>query len=321
MNFCFSNRSTASNKCLLCVALVTLLTCFAPAMTVGQEKKQSVEAEAKGAEYSEHMRIQRDHRGRAWSMDTAITRFELTNENGKVVYVDLIGAVHVGEKEYYDALNERFEMYDSMLYELIAPEGTVIPKGGGERDIANPIAALQVGMMAGLDLSFQLEQIDYTPSNFVHADMTPEEFAESWTKNNESVSRILLKSMGHSIAMQTKGKGPSNLSFLAAGLSKNPTLKFRRVAAEQMMAMDAGMSIFEGDEGSTIIENRNAKAMKILKREIDAGKTKLGIFYGAGHLNDMQERLENEFKMKRAGKTWLLAWKLREPREPSDSKK
>lgn len=321
MNFCFSNRSTASNKCLLSVALVTLLTCFAPAMTVGQEKKQSVEAEAKGAEYSEHMRIQRDHRGRAWSMDTAITRFELTNENGKVVYVDLIGAVHVGEKEYYDALNERFEMYDSMLYELIAPEGTVIPKGGGERDIANPIAALQVGMMAGLDLSFQLEQIDYTPSNFVHADMTPEEFAESWTKNNESVSRILLKSMGHSIAMQTKGKGPSNLSFLAAGLSKNPTLKFRRVAAEQMMAMDAGMSIFEGDEGSTIIENRNAKAMKILKREIDAGKTKLGIFYGAGHLNDMQERLENEFKMKRAGKTWLLAWKLREPREPSDSKK
>lgn len=303
------------------MALVTLLTCFAPAMTVGQEKKQSVEAEAKGAEYSEHMRIQRDHRGRAWSMDTAITRFELTNENGKVVYVDLIGAVHVGEKEYYDALNERFEMYDSMLYELIAPEGTVIPKGGGERDIANPIAALQVGMMAGLDLSFQLEQIDYTPSNFVHADMTPEEFAESWTKNNESVSRILLKSMGHSIAMQTKGKGPSNLSFLAAGLSKNPTLKFRRVAAEQMMAMDAGMSIFEGDEGSTIIENRNAKAMKILKREIDAGKTKLGIFYGAGHLNDMQERLENEFKMKRAGKTWLLAWKLREPREPSDSKK
>ena len=303
------------------MALVTLLTCFAPAMTVGQEKKQLVEAEAKGAEYSEHMRIQRDHRGRAWSMDTAITRFELTNENGKVVYVDLIGAVHVGEKEYYDALNERFEMYDSMLYELIAPEGTVIPKGGGERDIANPIAALQVGMMAGLDLSFQLEQIDYTPSNFVHADMTPEEFAESWTKNNESVSRILLKSMGHSIAMQTKGKGPSNLSFLAAGLSKNPTLKFRRVAAEQMMAMDAGMSIFEGDEGSTIIENRNAKAMKILKREIDAGKTKLGIFYGAGHLNDMQERLENEFKMKRAGKTWLLAWKLREPREPSDSKK
>ena len=175
--------------------------------------------------------------------------------------------------------------------------------------------------MAGLDLSFQLKQIDYTPSNFVHADMTPEEFAESWTKNNESVSRILLKSMGHSIAMQSKGKGPSNLSFLAAGLSKNPTLKFRRVAAEQMMAMDAGMSIFEGDEGSTIIENRNAKAMRILKREIDAGKTKLGIFFGAGHLNDMQERLENEFKMKRAGKTWLLAWKLREPREPSDSKK
>ena len=311
-----SARSTLLGNCFLSAALFAFLLCFAPATTSGQEK-QTDEAEASQedeAGFSDHIRIRRDHRGRAWSMDTAITRFEFLNKKGKRVYVDLIGAVHVGEKEYYEALNERFEMYDSMLYELVAPEGTRVPKGGGDRDVTNPIAGLQLAMMSGLDLSFQLEEVDYTPDNFVHADMTPEEFAKSWTENNESVSRILLKSLGHSMAMQSKGQGPSNLSLLAAGLSKNPTLKLRRVAAEQMIDMDAGMSIFDGDDGSTIIEHRNAKVMKVLQREIDAGKQKLGIFYGAGHLKDMQERLETEFEMKRAGKTWLTAWILREPK-------
>lgn len=290
-----------------------------------QDTKEAAPAKAQEAEkkkqddhsdlFSEHLRIRRDRRGRAVAMDTAVTRLELKNEDGEVVTVDLIGAVHVGEKEYYDQLNSQFEKYDAMLYELVAPEGTVIPKGGGGRDVTNPVAALQLGMMSGLDLTFQLEEIDYTKKNFVHADMSPEEFAESWTENNESVGRIFLKSIGQSMAMQQRGGGPSNLSLLSAALSKNPTLKLRRIAAEQMVEMDAGMSIFEGDNGSTIIDHRNAKVMEILKRELGKGRKNLAIFYGAGHLNDMQRRLESEFQMKRSGKTWLTAWKLRETKK------
>ena len=325
MKFRALNHMTSNRMTCLRIAFFSFLIFIFPTLVLGQgktepkqEKEQASASDDQEAQdkdgFSEHMRISRDHRGRAWSMDTAITRFEYTKENGKVVYVDLIGAVHVGEKEYYQALNERFKEYDSMLYELVAPEGTVIPKGGGDRDIANPIAGMQVAMMSGLDLSFQLEEVDYSPDNFVHADMTPEEFAKSWEDNNESIGRILLKSMGHSMAVQSKGGG-SNLSLLTIGLSRNPTLKLRRIAAEQMMAMDAGMAIFEGDKGSTIIDHRNAKAMKVLMEEIEKGKQNLAIFYGAGHLNDMQERLENDFQMRRGGKTWLKAWKLREPRE------
>ena len=265
--------------------------------------------------YSEHLRIRRDRKGRALAMDTAITRFEMKGEDGKSIYVDLIGAVHIGEEEYYEALNERFKQYDAMLYELVAPEGTVIPKGGGGRDVTNPVAAMQLGMMSGLDLTFQLEEIDYTKKNFVHADMTPEEFAESWSKNNESLGRILLKSIGQSMAKQQRGGGASNFSLLAAAFSDNPTLEFRRIAAEQMVDMDAGMSIFEGDDGSTIIDHRNAKVIEVLQRELDKGKHKIAIFYGAGHLNDLQRRLESDIKMKRGGKTWLEAWKLREEKK------
>lgn len=264
--------------------------------------------------YTEHMRIRRDRKGRAVAMDTAVTRFELKDDEGNRILVDLIGAVHIGEKEYYQALNDRFEQYDAMLYELVAPEGTVIPKGGGGRDITNPVAAMQVGMMSGLDLTFQLEEVDYTKDNFVHADMTPEEFAESWTENNESIGRIFLKSIGQSMAMQQNG-GPSNLSVISAMLSDNPTMAMRRLAAEQMANMDAGMAVFEGDNGSTIIDHRNAKVIEVLNRELDKGTKKIAIFYGAGHLNDLQRRLESELKMKRGGKTWMEAWKLREAKK------
>lgn len=85
----------------------------------------------------------------------------------------------------------------------------------------------------------------------------------------------------------------------------------RAVMAEQMQNVESGMVIFEGREGSTIIDYRNAKAMDILKREIAAGNKKLALFYGAGHLPDMQKRLLSEFQMKRAGQYWLEAWKLK----------
>ena len=47
------------------------------------------------------------------------------------VTIDLIGAVHIGEKAYYDKLNEEFEQYEALLSESVAPEGICAPKGGG----------------------------------------------------------------------------------------------------------------------------------------------------------------------------------------------
>ena len=41
-----------------------------------------------------------------------------------------------------------------------------------------------------------------------------------------------------------------------------------------------------------------------------AGKKKLGIFYGAGHLNDMDERLRKDFRLEPVSITWLTAWNL-----------
>ena len=291
--------------------IVVLLqgTCQLMAQESGETK--SAETKKSGS-MDDFLRIKRDRRGRPLAMQTSVTRYEMVNEEGEKVLVDLIGVVHVGEKEYYEDLNKRFEQYDGMLYELVAPEGTVIPKGGrGAADGLNPIALLQKGMQQGLGLEFQLEHIDYTKDNFVHADMTPEEFAQSMTDNEESISKIFLKAMGQSMAMQQTGNGGSEIRMLVAMMSNNREMRLRRIAAEQMKKMEAGMIMFEGKEGSTIIDHRNSKAMEVLRREINGGKTRLALFYGAGHLPDMERRLMSDFQMKRGGQYWMDAWKLR----------
>lgn len=277
-------------------------------------EKKATPAKKKRSAHDRFMRVRKDNKGRPVALQTSIVRYQLKNEDGETIVVDLIGAVHVGEQSYYEKLNDEFEKYDGLLYELVAPEGTVIPKGGREEDdvevVMNPIAGMQQGMKAMLGLEFQLEHIDYTKKNFIHADMTPEEFAESMANNDESVGGYALRAVGQSMAMQAAGKSDNSVGMLMAMFSKNKTLRMRRLMADQMKDMESGMIMFEGKDGSTIIDHRNAKCMKVLEREIEAGKKHIGIFYGAGHLADMERRLESDFKMNRGGQHWLTAWKL-----------
>jgi hypothetical protein len=261
------------------------------------------------------LRIRKDERDRSMALETSIVRYEKVTKDNTRITVDLIGAVHVGHAEYYKQLNKQFEKYEVLLYELVAPEGTVIPKGGrdpGESGVpTSPVAALQMGMKSVLELDFQLELIDYTKDNFVHADMSPEEYGESMEENDESLTGYALKGIGQGMALQAAGKGGGEIGMLMALFSKNKAVRLRRSMAKQMVDMGAGMIMFEGKNGSTIIDHRNAKCMSVLKEQIDSGKRNLAIFYGAGHLADMEQRLLNEFGMKRGGTRWLTAWKLR----------
>lgn len=292
--------------------------------TVKKNDKPQIKSRAKIKDSEHFMRIRKDSKGRDVALETSVTRYELINEQGDRITVDLIGAVHIGEKEYFAALNKRFEKYESLLYELVAPEGTVIPKGGGRGDgiPTNPIAALQIGMQSVLGLEFQLEHIDYTKKNFKHADMSPEEFGESMKANDESISKYAMRAIGQSMAMQSAGRGGDSMGMLIAMFSKNKELRMRRSFAKQIKDMEAGMVVFQGRNGSTIIDHRNAKCMEILKQEIADGKRNLAIFYGAGHLPDMQRRLMSDFKMKRGGQQWLEAWSLtnRGKEKPADKK-
>jgi len=91
-------------------------------------------------------------------------------------------------------------------------------------------------------------------------------------------------------------------------------LALKRVVAEQFEDLDGAMGALDGPEGSTLLTERNKKALEVLKQDIDDGQRRLAIFYGAGHMPDMAERLENEFSLKRQGdEQWLTAWNMASP--------
>ena len=75
-----------------------------------------------------------------------------------------------------------------------------------------------------------------------------------------------------------------------------------------------------GPTGSTIITERNKRAFEVLGEQLKAGKKNVAVFYGAGHLPDMEKRLLGDFAMKRHSERWLTAWALEKPaaKQPAD---
>lgn len=284
-----------------------------------QDKPSSGNAESNPAQY---MRVRRDEKKEPLALETAVARFvpktpaaNASNAASQFEYVDLIGAVHVGEPAYYDQLNELFKTYDVVLYELVAPEGTRV-KPGQTRASGNPVSFLQHIMKDVLNLEFQLDGIDYTPANLVHADMSPEEFSKSMQDRGESFVSMFFRMMLDSMSAQAKkgGEGsPSEVDLLVALIAKDRAYRMKRILAEQFESMEDQMSSLNGPQGSTLITERNKRALAVLRRQMDAGKRRIAIFYGAGHLSDMARRLEADFGLRPDSQRWLAAWTIERP--------
>jgi hypothetical protein len=76
--------------------------------------------------------------------------------------------------------------------------------------------------------------------------------------------------------------------------------------------MDSQMAGMADKNGkSTLVTERNSKAFQVMEREILSGKKKLAIFYGAGHLLDMHQRLLRDYKAKQTSFDWIDAWPLK----------
>ncbi|MCA9232554.1 MAG: hypothetical protein KDA57_18035 [Planctomycetales bacterium] len=284
-----------------------------PAAVLGAADEQ-----AEAPPGTDWVRVLRDAKGQPLALEVAIIRYVPTRLSPQAAaagseYVDLIGAVHIGDRSYYRQLNRRFREYDALLFELVAPEGTVVERGRGTSNL-NPLGAMQNGMKSMLEVEHQLEQIDYTRPNFVHADLSPAEFLQSMESRDEGFAQLYFRMIGQAVAQQSQqaAQGQSaDLDIFSALLSQDRPRMLKIAMAKQFESMESMLVSFSGPEGSTLITERNKRALEVLRQQQAAGKRKLGIFYGAGHLADMHERLVDEFDMKAVEIDWLEAWDLR----------
>ncbi len=295
----------------------TLSLLLTPLLAPPAEARPNVEtatAEAATAEDA-WVRLAEDAAGKPTALEVSIASYAPADDGGEPAYVvDLVGAIHVGDRSYYRELNRRFRQYDSVLYELVAPDGTVVPRGRGTSS-SNPLGAVQNGMKSMLGLEHQLEQVDYTRPNFVHADISPDQFLQSMERRDESFSKMYFRMVGQAIAQQSRQSAlgeSADLDIFSALMSKDRPRRLKIALAKQFGAMDDLLSGLSGPDGSTIITERNEKALEVLSERIEAGDRRIAVFYGAGHLSEMHEQLREKFGLEQTSKTWLEAWDLRE---------
>ncbi|HEY7117672.1 MAG TPA: hypothetical protein VH475_13870 [Tepidisphaeraceae bacterium] len=251
--------------------------------------------------------------GRLETADAAYT-------NGKGVTVHLIGAIHIADPGYYAALNKSFENYDALLYEMVKPADMDISRrgvgnddGGIQANGVGLVHILQKGLKMFLDLDYQLDGIDYTRKNFVHADLTAEEFNRMQDERGESIFGLMLQQMMKEL-MKGDAAGKAQdidpMDLLGALSGEDSARHLKLILAKQFENMDDMVAGLDGPNGSVLVTERNKACLRVLKQQIAAGRKNIGIFYGAAHLKDMEKRLQDEFGFKRTGVQYRVAWDL-----------
>ncbi len=251
--------------------------------------------------------IRVDEDAKAARLQTAVTRYEKDGAS-----VDLIGAVHIADAAYYKGLGERFEGYQAVLYEMIGGENANLPKDAEEKaaekkqkDLSG-LHKIYTMVARFLALTGQMESIDYTEGNFVHADVTAEEFEKLQAERGESIIGFAQKAQKEGGAKQ-----PDTAKLMQAMLSGNSS-KMKLEIIHTLGGGDDQIKMFAGE--SAIIGDRNAKCLEVMDAELGKGRKKLAIFYGAAHFPDMEKRLlEKGFKMTK--QEWATAWDVPKPDE------
>jgi hypothetical protein len=288
---------------LLPVGLMLLVPMLANAPAWGAEKGAAAGAQ----EPQKFLRFVEERDG--GRLETAVATYK--NDKGQVVH--LVAAVHIADTGYFAALNKVFEGYDALLYEMVKPKDMGAPGAAGER--ANGVGLvhiIQKGLKMFLDLDYQLDGIDYTKKNFVHADLTAEEFNRMQDERGESIFGLMLQQMMKELMKGDAGAAQDidPMALLGALSSEDSARQLKLLLARQFEHMDEMVAGLEGPNGSVLVTERNKAAIKVLKEQLAAGKKNLGIFYGAAHMKDMEQRLMDE-GFKRTGVEWRVAWDMK----------
>ncbi len=252
---------------------------------------------------------------RGGGLDIAITTYANPSGGPKV---DLVGVVHIADEGYFQKLQDYLATCDIVLYEGVKPEDADAEAFQNGLDSEVEARRFQAKMAGWFGFKFQLDAIDYTRENFVHADMSLEQFAdagggrfinletnpsESWDGRGELTGA--LKSM----LRQFEG-------FMDQTMSKPNVL---RSLARREFARVLGTTDIEGaldmfpEMSELILDKRNEVVMKRFDEVRDQTNGRIAIFYGAAHMPDLEKQLTRDYGYERKSGQWLRAWALRAP--------
>ncbi|MBQ6828393.1 MAG: hypothetical protein IJO46_10310, partial [Thermoguttaceae bacterium] len=220
----------------------------------------------------------------------------------------------LGEAAYYERLNAEFQEYETVVFELVAEEGFDVKdlaaaheaKKQGAASPLDAISFLQQSLSDALGLVYQTDGIDYSAPNLKRGDADADEFLARLTTGGD-IPLFFANSSLESLFSSENGRFEG--WALACLLAKDKRLTLRRLFADELARTE--LTVDPDARETALIHYRNEIAVDVAKKELEAGKTKIAVFYGAAHLDDLARRVEKTLQnSRRSEPRWIAAWSM-----------
>jgi hypothetical protein len=268
-------------------------------------------------------------------LQIALRKFVPAHQRGPAIW--LAGTMHVGEPAYYHEVQKFLDKQTVVLYEGVNTgshknhvpgvkvDSETQPSPPPEMSSTNAGFSMQSQLARSLGLVFQLDAIDYDRTNFLNSDLSilqiqrlmlddpTAELAQPGepTRSNPTFDALLQIMDGSSflgsmfkLGIQFIGANPklqalTKLTLIeAVGQLKGDFSSLRGVPPDLKKLLDV------------LIQARNENVIKDLKTEVKLvpKKGSIAVFYGTGHMDDMEKRLTSELDYRPTDDIWLTAF-------------
>ncbi len=267
----------------------------------------------------------------------AARRFVPARGKGPTIW--LTGASHVGDSNYYAALQKHLAAQTLVLFEGVgehahqadaARTNGNAAKTNSTSDAEHAVATtnrpgLQSSLASSLGLQFQLEAIDYSRPNFKNSDLSIAELRELMAdqgsvSNRTGGSTSAARSFDTLLQMMEGGSFLNSLlrfglSFLAASPKMQATAKLALIDTLGQIKGDLAQARGVPPEMrqllEVLIQKRNEKVIADLKSNLKTvGRHgSISVFFGTGHMPDLENRLR-ELQYRPAGDLWFTVFSV-----------
>lgn len=273
-------------------------------------------------------------------LQIAVRRFVPIRRHGPTLW--LAGTSHVGEPAYYRALQKHLDAQTVVLYEGVntGAHNRHVPKSRSPSAVSDSLPpaspaephstsgfSMQSALAKSLGLVFQLDAINYDGTNFINSDLSILQIQRLMLGDSEAVPappgvkgrtdpsfEFLLQIMdgssffGSLFKMGVELIGASPQLQAIAKLTLIETLGRLKGDFSEMRGLPPEMKRLV----KVLIEARNQNVVDDLKTEFKAvpRSGSISVFYGTGHMEDMEKRITRELHFRPDGEIWLTAFSV-----------
>lgn len=267
-------------------------------------------------------------------LQIAVRSFVPVHGRGPTIW--LTATAHIGDADYYRALQRHLDSRTVVLYEGVNTEAHVrhVPKKG-ER-LTRPASppkppkdakegfSMQSELAKSLGLEFQLDAINYDRTNFLNSDLSVFQIQKLMLGDSNArparpgekgrsdpTLQMLLQVMDGSSLLGALMKGLVHL------IGSSPQLQSatKVVLIETLGRLKGDMAEMRGLPPElrhlmkVLIEARNENVITDLKTELELvpRSGSISIFYGSGHMENMERHITGELNYRPHGEVWLPA--------------